>query len=265
MTSSEPTVENFSKNGTRRSMLSIFSDVINMYGLFNSVIILSWSVTKYGDRYPLSISIPSTKSTSYLIPGDCSTDITPSFPTLLITDPTNLPISSSWAESTAIWEIWSSSVTDLDIAFNSATIDSTAFNMPCFINIGSAPAAMFLNPFFSIAWANIVEVVVPSPTSSFVFDAASTNNCAPILWKGSSSSISLAMVTPSLHTCGGPNSCSITTLRPLGPNVAPTVRAIMSMPSMSCSLASSRNWNCFGIDYLLTIQWLSCFLLIYEQ
>src|SRR5260370_5579901 len=38
--------------------------------------------------------------------------------------------------------------------------------------------------------------------------------------KGSSSSISLATVTPSLVTVGEPNFLSSTTLRPLGPRVA---------------------------------------------
>ena len=43
--------------------------------------------------------------------------------------------------------------------------------------------------------------------------------------KGSSSSISLAMVTPSLVMRGAPNFFSKTTLRPLGPRVIFTVSA----------------------------------------
>ena len=48
----------------------------------------------------------------------------------------------------------------------------------------------------------------------------------------SSSSISLAMVTPSEQTCGGPNFLSRITFRPLGPSVTFTVSARMSMPCL---------------------------------
>ena len=132
-------------------------------------------------------------------------------------------------------------MTDFDIPFSSSVMASTALSIPLFNAMGSAPAAIFLNPFFRIDWARIVEVVVPSPTASFVFDAASFNNWAPMLRNGSSSSISLAIVTPSLHTCGGPNSLSKITLRPFGPKVIPTVFAMRSIPCMSCSLAPSLN------------------------
>ncbi len=69
--------------------------------------------------------------------------------------------------------------------------------------------------------------------------------------KGSSSSISLAMVTPSLQTVGGPNFLSKTTFLPLGPRVTPTVSAIVSMPRFIKARASSLKVNCFAILHLL--------------
>ena len=47
-------------------------------------------------------------------------------------------------------------------------------------------------------------MVVPSPAMSLVFDATSRSICAPIFSNLSSSSISLATVTPSLVTRGAP-------------------------------------------------------------
>ncbi len=43
---------------------------------------MSASVTKYGDKYPLSNCIPSTTSTYVSVPFASSTVITPSLPTL---------------------------------------------------------------------------------------------------------------------------------------------------------------------------------------
>src|SRR5215207_9531568 len=59
---------------------------------------------------------------------------------------------------------------------------------------------------------------------------------------GSSSSISLATVTPSWVTVGAPNFLSSATLRPLGPRVVLTALARVSTPSLrerrACSLNS---------------------------
>src|SRR5215468_8358899 len=57
----------------------------------------------------------------------------------------------------------------------------------------------------------------------------------------SSSSISLATVTPSLEMRGAPNDLSSTTLRPLGPNVTRTAWARMSTPRNILSRASTEN------------------------
>ena len=59
--------------------------------------------------------------------------------------------------------------------------------------------------------------------------------------KGSSSSISLAMVTPSLVTVGAPYFLSRATLRPLGPRVILTASARVSMPFLRERRASSSN------------------------
>ena len=57
--------------------------------------------------------------------------------------------------------------------------------------------------------------------------------------KGSSSSMSLATVTPSWVTVGAPNFLSSATLRPLGPSVVLTAPASASMPLLRARRASS--------------------------
>src|ERR1022692_5312084 len=89
--------------------------------------------------------------------------------------------------------------------------------------------------------ANTVAVVVPSPAMSEVFEATSRTICAPIFSNLSSSSISLATVTPSLVMRGAPNDLSSTTLRPLGPSVTLTALARMSTPRSMRSRASTPN------------------------
>ena len=64
---------------------------------------------------------------------------------------------------------------------------------------------------------------------------------------GSSSSISLATVTPSLVIEGAPNFLSITTFLPLGPNVTLTAFASESTPFFKESLASVLKSICFAI------------------
>ena len=66
---------------------------------------------------------------------------------------------------------------------------------------------------------------MPSPATSSVFLATSLTSSAPIFSYGSSSSISLAMDTPSLVIVGAPHFFSRTTLRPLGPSVTLTASA----------------------------------------
>ena len=92
-----------------------------------------------------------------------------------------------------------------------STTWSTAISMPRFRPSGLAPAATFLRPWRTIAWASTVAVVVPSPATSLVAVATSRTSWAPWFWKTSSTSISRAMVTPSFVIVGAPNFLSRTT------------------------------------------------------
>ena len=114
------------------------------------------------------------------------------------------------------------------LALSSATTASTALSMPRFRSIGFMPEATALAPSRTIACASTVAVVVPSPARSLVFEATSRTMWAPIFSNLSSSSISLATVTPSLVMRGAPNDFSMTTLRPLGPSVTFTALARIS-------------------------------------
>src|SRR5690606_9109743 len=65
--------------------------------------------------------------------------------------------------------------------------------------------------------------------------------CAPMFSNLSSSSISLATVTPSLVMRGAPKLLSSTTLRPFGPSVTFTALARVSTPRNILSRASTEN------------------------
>src|SRR3954452_11948679 len=68
--------------------------------------------------------------------------------------------------------------------------------------------------------------------------------------KGSSSSTSRAMVTPSLVMVGAPNFFSMTTLRPLGPSVTFTASASLLTPASRPRRACSSNLSCLGMGLL---------------
>ena len=72
-----------------------------------------------------------------------------------------------------------------------------------------------------------------------------------MFWYGSSSSISLATVTPSWVIVGAPNLLSRATLRPFGPSVVATALAKTSMPRLSERRASSEKTSCFAIETIL--------------
>ncbi len=82
--------------------------------------------------------------------------------------------------------------------------DMTALSMPRLRSIGFMPAATDFRPSTTMAWANTVAVVVPSPALSLVWEATSRMSWAPRFSNLSSSSISLATVTPSLVVRGAP-------------------------------------------------------------
>ncbi len=172
---------------------------------------------------------------------DSSTVITPSLPTLSIASAIRSPIAGSAAEMDATWAISSLESTSLACFSIDFTTASTAFSMPRFSAIGLAPAATFFIPPLTMARASTVAVVVPSPATSFVFVATSLQSWAPMFSHGSSSSTSLAIVTPSFVMVGAPHFLSSTTFCPLGPSVMATASASLSTPASSERRASSPN------------------------
>ncbi len=177
-----------------------------------------------------------------------STVITPSLPTLSIASEIIAPISGSAAEIDATLAMSVlSSLTSFDCALIDSTAASTAASMPFFRLIGLAPAATLRRPSRTIAHASTVAVVVPSPATSSVFLATSLTSSAPMRSYGSSSSISLAIETPSLVMVGAPHFFSSTTLRPFGPSVTRTASASLFMPASSPRRASASKAICFAI------------------
>src|SRR5579875_110572 len=92
-----------------------------------------------------------------------------------------------------------------------------------------------------MASAITVAVVVPSPATSEVLLATSLTILAPMSSYLSSSSISLATVTPSLVTVGEPNDFWMMTFRPRGPSVTLTARASLATPRCIACRASCSN------------------------
>src|SRR6202140_4144784 len=186
--------------------------------------------------------MPSTTSSSVSSDFASSTVMTPSLPTFFMASARNLPISTSpLEEMVPTWAISSFEVTFLEFLTRSATPASTARSIPRFRSIGFMPAATDLAPSRTIAAASTVAVVVPSPAASAALEATSRTIWAPMFSNLSSSSISLATVTPSLVMRGAPNDLSSTTLRPLGPSVTFTALLRMSTPRSILSRASTPN------------------------
>jgi hypothetical protein len=127
------------------------------------------------------------------------------------------------------------------------TAVSSPRSSPRFKSIALAPAATLRTPSAKIACARIVAVLVPSPTASPVFSAAWRSICAPRFSSASSSSISLAMVTPSLQTTGGPHFFWINTDFDFGPNVMRTASASWLAPRRTFSRAAERNRTCLAV------------------
>src|SRR5690606_12717009 len=127
---------------------------------------------------------------------------------------------------------------------------ATAFSMPFLRAIGLAPAATLRRPSLTRAGARTVAVVVPSPATSSVFLATSLTSSAPIFSYGSSSSISLAMDTPSLVIVGAPHFFSSTTLRPRGPSVTLTASASWLRPRSRPRRASSSKAIIFAMCFV---------------
>ena len=109
------------------------------------------------------------------------------------------------------------------------------------------PAATARKPSLTIACANTVAVVVPSPATSLALEATSFTICAPIFSNLSSNSISRATETPSLVIVGAPYALSNTTLRPLGPKVTFTASANTFTPFNIFTRASLPNFTSFAM------------------
>src|SRR5216683_2323251 len=183
--------------------------------------------------------MPSTTSSWVSNPRASSTVITPSLPTFSIASAIISPIVESLlAEIVPTCAISLRSLVGLDRFLSSPVIASTARLIPRFSDIGSWPAATILIPSVKIWRASTVAVVVPSPATSEVLEATSFTICAPMFSNLSSSSISLATVTPSLVTVGAPKLFSSTTLRPLGPSVTVTASVRTLIPFRILSRAS---------------------------
>src|SRR2546425_1546728 len=190
--------------------------------------------------------MPSTNSSSMPKVCDSSTWITPSLPTFSNASAMWSPMARSAADSAATWAISSRPSTSRACFCRCSTTAATPFSMPRFRPIGLAPAATFLIPWWTMARASTVAVVVPSPATSLVLVAPSLASWAPMFSHGSSSSTSLAMVTPSLVMVGAPHFLSRTTFRPLGPMVMATASASLFTPASRARRASSSNFSAFA-------------------
>ncbi|GBD44575.1 hypothetical protein HRbin40_02064 [bacterium HR40] len=195
--------------------------------------------------------MPSTTSSSVSRDFASSTVITPSLPTFSIAWASMRPISRSpLAEMVPIWAISSLVVTVLARFRSSCTTASTAISMPRRRSMALAPASTAFTPSRAMAAASTVAVVVPSPATSLVRFATSFTIWTPRFSNLSSSSISLATVTPSLVMRGAPKLFSSTTLRPRGPRVTAVARARVSTPRRIFSRASVEKRISFAVMLL---------------
>src|SRR6516162_8193591 len=192
--------------------------------------------------------MPSTIPTSVSSDLASSTVMTPSLPTFCIASAIILPtVASPFEEMVPTWATSDDEPTLFARLLISSTTAFTARSMPRLRSIGFIPAATALAPSLTMACASTVAVVVPSPARSLVFCATSRTICAPIFSNLSSSSISLATVTPSLVIRGAPKDFSMTTLRPFGPSVTFTEFASVSTPRSMRSRASPENFTSLAV------------------
>mmetsp|Transcript_6640 Transcript_6640/g.20101 ORF Transcript_6640/g.20101 Transcript_6640/m.20101 type:complete len:202 (-) Transcript_6640:451-1056(-) len=155
-------------------MLFSFMSVIRTLGFLSSTTCLSWSLMKYGDRKPLSSSIPSVNSTSSSRLCDSSTIVDPFAPERSKDVAMMSPILSSLpAEIVATARRSSIPLMVLDSLLTSLLTRLAAISIPLRIMTGLRPALTPRIPSFTIAWHRTVEVVVPSPALMSVFAATS--------------------------------------------------------------------------------------------
>jgi hypothetical protein len=194
--------------------------------------------------------MPSVTSSSVASVEPSSQEMTPVRPTFSIASAIRSPMVASWAEMVATWAISVRPATSTALPSRVSLTAATAASMPRLSEPGLAPAATLRRPSRTIAWASTVAVVVPSPAMSLVLVATSFTSCAPRFSYGLVSSISLAMVTPSLVITGAPNFLSRTTLRPFGPSVTLTASASEFTPCSRRCRASSEKLRIFAMPVL---------------
>jgi len=132
---------------------------------------------------PRSHLRPSTYSTSVSRAFPSETVMVPLAPSLSKIPPMSAPIwLSPLAEMVATFSIYYFPLTGIAYSFSPFTTSSTAICIPLLRSIGFIPAATDLQPSLKIARVRIVAVVVPSPASSFTFEATCLTRDAPMLW-----------------------------------------------------------------------------------
>ena len=154
-------------------ILEIFWSVTRIYGFSISAVIFSWSVTIYGEMYPLSYCNPCVTSNVVSKPFPSSTEITPLLPTFSIASDIIFPISSLAEEIDATCSISLFVSTFLDLVKSFSATAFPASSIPSLRNTGLAPFSTYSAPRWTMAWAKTVAVVVPSPATSFVLLATS--------------------------------------------------------------------------------------------
>mmetsp|Transcript_46071 Transcript_46071/g.73775 ORF Transcript_46071/g.73775 Transcript_46071/m.73775 type:complete len:344 (-) Transcript_46071:256-1287(-) len=228
---SPPFCDTASRIGMRSLTVSIFWSVTRMRAFSNSTCRRSLLVTNCAERYPRSISMPSSTSTMVSRPLPFSMDSTPSAPTFSMASAIMAPISSLLpAEMDATALMSELPLMGLASSSSLSVRKRRVLSMPFLMEMGLAPAVTDCRPRRIISRASTDAVVVPSPAESLVRPATSLMSCAPAFSTGSGSVMARAMVTPSLITWGMPNFSSSTTLRPRGPSVTDTASASWSMP-----------------------------------
>ena len=199
-----PVLASSFKSGTISAIAEIFLSVMRIAGLESSAVCRSALVIIYGEINPLSKFIPSTISLESPSVWDCSVVTTPSLPTASMTLAIISPISRDSAAIIATWAISSWEEILLEFFLSASITSSLAASIPRRIPTGLMPVSTNFKPSRTSACIITVEVVVPSPATSFVFSATCLISSAPRFSNLSLSSISLAIVTPSLVIVGPP-------------------------------------------------------------
>ena len=194
-----------SSSGTSSCALVSRLSVSSSSGFAKSHVCRFVSVIKYRLTNPLSNFIPSAISSSSLNVLPSCTVITPSLPTFSTADAISAPIAASlFALTVATCRISSDVRTFRDSCCSWPTTSRTASSIPSRRSIGFIPAATARTPSANMCRASTVAVVVPSPASSFVFDATPFTSCAPTFIRWSVNSMCRATVTPSFVIFGAP-------------------------------------------------------------